>query len=135
VFGSTHDVLHGELELLSFRAAGAGCEQDGEEETGESGSHQLGLQTGGNRGESVSEADSERSRCNDGIRIEWNEFQLLDRVIDGNGSDVRRVEGHHSSELAGLDAPDRGGAETQRNETIVRRGRTAALQMAQDERA
>ena len=77
----------------------------------------------------VAERDAEVARGLDHVRFGGDRLQGPDGVLEGDGPDLRRVEGHHGAEALLRGVPDRGRAEAERDEPVVRDGGAAALEV------
>src|SRR5437773_2268414 len=84
---------------------------------------------------SISKADSAfPGRPHDVVR-RVHSLALAQSVLDRNSDNMRRLQGYHVAPLFLLDGPHCRAAEPAREQPIVTRGHSAALQMSQDQRA
>src|SRR5512145_3138131 len=66
------------------------------------------------------------------VAVKWNELYVPYRFFKRHGFYVGRHKCNHAAELLLFSEPDSGGSETQRKKPVESRGRTPALQMAQN---
>src|SRR5690606_24278807 len=93
-----------------------------------------GIQAFRTAGTSVAEGDAQVARGPDGIGIRRDALDPADRLLEGHGPDLGRVERDHRAGVAVGDGSHGRRAEPERDQPVVRGRRAAPLQVAEHDR-